>query len=109
LQLRGALQREGVGRLLSDSFAASVATLLSLVFNSTAGYAFAKLRFAGRDRIFKTLLAALVIPAQVRDAAAVSHAEMARPGQYRTAASSCRQWREYSVFFSSTVCADNTR
>ena len=30
-----------------------------------AGYAFAKLRFAGRDRIFRALLAALVIPAQV--------------------------------------------
>ena len=30
-----------------------------------AGYAFAKLRFAGRDRIFQLLLGALVIPAQV--------------------------------------------
>src|SRR3546814_12935542 len=30
-----------------------------------AGYAFAKLRFAGRERIFRLLLAALVIPAQV--------------------------------------------
>ncbi len=35
------------------------------VFNVTAGYAFAKLRFAGRDRMFKVLLGALVIPAQV--------------------------------------------
>jgi multiple sugar transport system permease protein len=30
-----------------------------------AGYAFAKLRFAGRDRLFGLLLGALVIPAQV--------------------------------------------
>ncbi len=30
-----------------------------------AGYAFAKLRFAGRDRVFQILLGALVIPAQV--------------------------------------------
>jgi multiple sugar transport system permease protein len=30
-----------------------------------AGYAFAKLRFRGRDRIFRWLLSALVIPAQV--------------------------------------------
>jgi multiple sugar transport system permease protein len=30
-----------------------------------AGYAFAKLRFAGREAIFKALLAALVIPGQV--------------------------------------------
>jgi len=41
------------------------ATVLSLLFNSMAGYAFAKLRFAGRDRVFQALLAALVIPAQV--------------------------------------------
>ena len=30
-----------------------------------AGYALAKLRFAGRDRIFRFLLAGLVVPAQV--------------------------------------------
>ena len=30
-----------------------------------AGYAFAKLHFKGRDRIFQTLLAALVIPGQI--------------------------------------------
>lgn len=41
------------------------ATLLSLTFNVAAGYAFAKLRFPGRERLFKTLLGALVIPAQV--------------------------------------------
>ena len=35
------------------------------MFNLAAGYAFAKLRFAGRDRIFQLLLGALVIPAQV--------------------------------------------
>jgi multiple sugar transport system permease protein len=40
-------------------------TLVSLLFNVAAGYAFAKLRFAGRDRLFKLLLGALVIPAQV--------------------------------------------
>ena len=34
-------------------------------FNVAAGYAFAKLRFAGRERLFQTLLGALVIPAQV--------------------------------------------
>ena len=32
---------------------------------STAGYAFAKLRFAGRDALFQLLLGALVIPGQV--------------------------------------------
>ncbi len=40
-------------------------TAISLVFNSMAGYAFAKFRFSGRDALFKLLLAALVIPGQV--------------------------------------------
>jgi multiple sugar transport system permease protein len=44
---------------------ALAATALSLSFNVAAGYAFAKLRFAGRERLFRTLLGALVIPAQV--------------------------------------------
>ena len=44
---------------------AVAATVLSLTFNVAAGYAFAKLRFPGRDRLFRTLLGALVIPAQV--------------------------------------------
>ncbi len=58
--------RAGIGRYLINSvFLAVTVTAVSLVFNVTAGYAFAKLRFAGRDRIFKLLLGALVIPAQV--------------------------------------------
>ena len=44
---------------------AAAVTLIALLVNSMAGYAFAKLRFAGRERIFRLLLAALVIPAQV--------------------------------------------
>ena len=40
-------------------------TLLSVLINSMAGYALAKLRFAGRERIFRLLIAGLVIPAQV--------------------------------------------
>ena len=40
-------------------------TLFSLVVNSMAGYAFAKLRFAGREAVFKVLVAAMVIPGQV--------------------------------------------
>lgn len=55
---------------LARSFANSaliaiVTTGLSLLFNAMAGYAFAKLRFPGRDRLFQVLLAGLVIPAQV--------------------------------------------
>jgi multiple sugar transport system permease protein len=56
----------GLGRYLANSvFLASAATLASLVFNVAAGYAFAKLRFPGRERIFRLLLGALVIPGQV--------------------------------------------
>ena len=63
---RELFQRAGMGRYLANSvFVASAITLLALALNLAAGYAFAKLRFAGRDRVFQTLLAALVIPAQV--------------------------------------------
>jgi multiple sugar transport system permease protein len=56
----------GVGRYLANSvLLALAATALSLLFNVMAGYAFAKLRFAGRDRIFRLMAAALVIPGQV--------------------------------------------
>jgi multiple sugar transport system permease protein len=41
------------------------ATLVSVLINALAGYAFAKLRFRGRDRIFRQLTLALVVPAQV--------------------------------------------
>jgi multiple sugar transport system permease protein len=59
-------ERAGMGRYLANSLAVATAiTLLSLAFNLSAGYAFAKLRFAGRDRLFQTLLGALLIPAQV--------------------------------------------
>lgn len=58
--------RAGMGRyLLNSLLVASAITTLSLVFNLMAGYAFAKLRFAGRERLFQALLGALVIPAQV--------------------------------------------
>jgi multiple sugar transport system permease protein len=56
----------GIGRYLMNSlFLATTVTLVSLVFNVAAGYGFAKLRFRGRDRLFKLLLGALVIPSQV--------------------------------------------
>jgi len=59
-------QRIGMGRYFGNSLiVAGAATTLSVLINAAAGYAFAKLRFAGRDGLFKLLLAALVIPAQV--------------------------------------------
>jgi multiple sugar transport system permease protein len=58
--------RAGIGDYLLNSFIVSAAiTLLSLALNVMAGYAFAKLRFAGRERLFKTLIGMLIIPAQV--------------------------------------------
>ncbi len=58
--------RTGMARNFGNSLLVSVAiTLGSLLVNTLAGYAFAKLRFAGKERIFQILLAALVIPAQV--------------------------------------------
>jgi len=58
--------RLSVGRaFFSSTVIAVVTTLFSLLFNSMAGYAFARLRFGGRDRLFSLLLAGLVIPAQV--------------------------------------------
>jgi multiple sugar transport system permease protein len=56
----------GMGRYLVNSVVLTVAvTLVSLTFNVAAGYAFAKLPFRGRDRLFRGMLAALVIPGQV--------------------------------------------
>jgi multiple sugar transport system permease protein len=56
----------GIGRYaLNSVWIALLVTALSLLFNTLAGYAFAKLAFRGRERLFQTLLGALVIPAQV--------------------------------------------
>lgn len=51
--------------LFNSTLLAAVVTLLSVLFNALAGYAFAKLRFTGRDRVFHTLLSAMVVPGQV--------------------------------------------
>ncbi len=51
--------------LANSAIVTTLATLLSVLVNSMAGYAFAKLPFPGRERLFKSLAAALVVPAQV--------------------------------------------
>ncbi|MFN4091699.1 MAG: carbohydrate ABC transporter permease [Brevundimonas sp.] len=57
---------QGMGRYMWNSVAlATLATFTALIFTVPAGYAFAKLKFAGRDRIFQLLVAALVVPAQI--------------------------------------------
>ncbi len=58
--------RLNVARNLINSIIVSFAeTGLSTIICAMAGYAFAKFRFRGRDPVFRTLLAGLVIPAQV--------------------------------------------
>ncbi|HEU5050174.1 MAG TPA: carbohydrate ABC transporter permease [Gemmatimonadales bacterium] len=51
--------------LVNSAVIALTVTTISLVVNSMAGYAFAKLRFPGRDGVFRVLGAGLVIPVQV--------------------------------------------
>ncbi len=56
----------GIGRYVVNSvLVSSLATLLALLFVVPAGYAFAKLRFRGRDAIFQALVAAMVVPGQI--------------------------------------------
>ena len=63
---RALFERDGMGLYLLNSLGlAAATTLASLTLNVAAGYAFAKLQFNGQQRIFGTLLAALVIPSQV--------------------------------------------
>jgi multiple sugar transport system permease protein len=59
-------QRLNLSRYFANSLLIAISVSgLSLVINSMAGYALAKLRFAGRDRIFRFLIGGLVVPAQV--------------------------------------------
>ncbi|MCX5679471.1 MAG: carbohydrate ABC transporter permease [Candidatus Omnitrophica bacterium] len=51
--------------ILNSIWVASVVTVANLFFCSLAGYAFAKHRFWGRDKIFFVLLGSLMIPWQV--------------------------------------------
>jgi multiple sugar transport system permease protein len=60
------LARLDLARALANSAGlAAAATAISVAVNGLAGYAFAKLRFAGRDRLFRALVATLVIPGQI--------------------------------------------
>lgn len=54
-----------VRALVSSSIVAILVTVFSVLFGSMAGYAFAKLRFGGRERMFGFLLTAIIVPPQV--------------------------------------------
>jgi multiple sugar transport system permease protein len=63
---RDIFTRLDMGRfLLNSAIVATTVTVVSLLINSMAGYAFAKLRFRGRDRTFRLLATGLVVPVQV--------------------------------------------
>jgi len=65
-QYRVLFERLDIGRAaLNSLLVAGVATAISLLLNAMAGYAFAKLPFRGRERLFQGLVAALIIPGQV--------------------------------------------
>ena len=51
--------------LFNSIFVATAVTLSNMFFCALAGYAFAKLRFPGRDAIFLALISAMMIPWQV--------------------------------------------
>lgn len=63
---RDLFTRLNLGRnLLNSAFVSFVVTFASLFINSLAGYAFAKMRFRGRERMFRLLSTGLVLPTQV--------------------------------------------
>jgi multiple sugar transport system permease protein len=65
-QYRQLFVRLNLGRaFLSSAIVATLVTVCSVLFNSMAGYAFAKLRFRRKEKLFGFLLTALVIPPQV--------------------------------------------
>lgn len=65
-QYRALFLRLNLGRaFLSSTIVAVAVTIFSVLFGSMAGYAFAKLRFRGRERGFGFLLIAIIVPPQV--------------------------------------------
>lgn len=50
---------------LNSLIIATGGTVLAVLITGTAGYAFAKLRFRGREPLFRALLAGMIIPGQV--------------------------------------------
>lgn len=51
--------------MLNSVLVATIATSVSIFVNSMAGYAFAKYKFKGREKLFTFLLATMMVPTQV--------------------------------------------
>lgn len=52
-------------KFFNSAFVTVSVTVVSVLINAMAGYALAKLRFRGRERLFRFLMTALLVPAQV--------------------------------------------
>lgn len=66
IQYKTLFARLNVSQNFFNSLFLSVTvTIVSLLFNSMAGYAFAKYRFAGKKVLFNLLLSSMIIPSQV--------------------------------------------
>lgn len=66
IQYEKLFERLSIARNFINSLVLSVlVTLVSLTFNSMAGYAFAKYKFNGKDKLFNLLISSMIIPAQV--------------------------------------------
>ncbi len=77
-----ALNSAPFGRFFLNSFIVTGASVVgNLVFCSLAGYAFARLRFFGRDVLFVVLLATLMVPFQVVMIPTFLIVQRSRPGQ----------------------------
>lgn len=65
VQYQSLFQRLDLVRYIINSFMiAGLLTFFSVLINAMAGYAFAKLRIAGKNRLFNLLLTVMVIPGQ---------------------------------------------
>lgn len=66
IQYTRLLERLSIARNFINSLVLSIlVTLISLTFNSMAGYAFAKYKYKGKDKLFNLLISSMIIPAQV--------------------------------------------
>lgn len=64
-QLSGPFNKDVFRWLFNSFFISAIITLANLFFASMTGYAFAKLKFPGKNTIFWTLMCTMMIPSQV--------------------------------------------
>ncbi|GMU96123.1 carbohydrate ABC transporter permease [Ignavibacterium album] len=66
IQYERLFERLSIARNFINSLVLSLlVTVISLAFNSMAGYAFAKYKFKGKNKLFNLLISSMIIPAQV--------------------------------------------